>query len=340
VGVDVARALAIIGMVMVHVGPTAAEGAAGRIYALPHGRASLLFVLVAGVGVSLLASSRTTGPFRFRATLLWRAALLLPVGLALQRLDHGASVILQTYAVLFVVAMVAETLPDRWLLTSAGVASLIGPGVFLVGTTRWPETFDRGPVAWGDPLHEMLHELLLSGPYPLVVWSAPLLLGMWIGRRDLRSRELGIRLVTVGTAVALGSVAVSAVTTIVLGGPDAPGWRQLVTSMTPHSQMPLWLINGLGTAIAVLGGSLLLTRVVTRAARPLIDAGQLALTIYVGHLVVLHLFPDRATADEVGPAIWRVMVATAVMLAFAHAWRSFFSRGPLESLLRLPVRAA
>ena len=324
---------------MVHVGPTSANGIAGRLYALPHGRASLLFVLVAGVGVSLLGRSRTTGPGRFRLTLLWRAAVLLPVGLALQLLDHGAAVILQTYALLFVIAMAAQALPDTWLLTAAGATAIVGPSIFLWGTLERPRTFDRGPVVWGDPATEMLHELALSGPYPLVVWSAPFLLGMWLGRRDLRDRALAIRLLVIGGTVAVISATVSEVLVTTVAGPQAPEWFQLAASATPHSQMPFWLLNGTGTAAAVLGATLLIPGTATRGVRPVVAAGQLALTIYVGHHVVLHLLPEHATADEVGAAAWRVAVATIAMLAFAHAWRAVFARGPLEVFLRLPGRA-
>ena len=324
---------------MVHVGPTAAEGLGGRLYALPHGRASLLFVLVAGVGVTLLGRSRTTGPGRFRLTLLWRAALLLPLGLALQVLDHGAAVILQAYALLFVVAMVAQELSDRWLLGATGIAAVTGPGLFLWGTLRSPEVYDRAPVTWGDPAGEMVHGLLLSGPYPVVVWTAPLLLGMWLGRRDLTSRAFAVRLMVTGSLVAIASAAISSVAEVGPAGPGAPEWLQLATSVTPHSQMPLWLLNGTGVATAVLGASLLLAGPAGRAARPLVAAGQLALTIYVGHLVVLHLYPDQATADTVGAASWRVAVATVAMMVLAQLWRSRFARGPLETMLRLPSRA-
>jgi uncharacterized membrane protein YeiB len=339
VGVDIARALAIIGMVMVHVGPTGGEGVTGRLYALPHGRASLLFVLVAGVGVSMLGRSPTTGPGRFRLTLLWRAALLLPVGLALQLLDHGVNVILQTYALLFVIALAAHALPDRWLLVASAAFTVIGPGAFLRGTIRAPEAFDRDPVRWGDPLGEMVHELVLSGPYPLLVWVVPLLFGMWLGRQDLRSRAVAMQLVVVGAVTAVGSAAVSAVLSALVVGPGTPEWLRLLVSATPHSQMPLWLLNGVGAAVAVLGAMLLLDGAARRPVAPFVAAGQLALTLYVGHLVVLDLFPDHATADDVGAATARVAIATVVMLAGAHAWRSRFARGPLELLMRLPARA-
>jgi uncharacterized membrane protein len=60
-GIDVARALAIVGMVMVHVGPQDAgkPGIAAQAYRLSHGRASILFVVLAGIGVSLLAGDRS-----------------------------------------------------------------------------------------------------------------------------------------------------------------------------------------------------------------------------------------------------------------------------------------
>ena len=63
-----------------------------RLYALPRGRAAILFVVLAGMGVSLLVGGRSSGYRRFVWTrLAFRAAILLPAGLALQLLDHDAS---------------------------------------------------------------------------------------------------------------------------------------------------------------------------------------------------------------------------------------------------------
>lgn len=57
-GLDLARGLAIIGMVIVNVGPTEVESLLQRIYLLPFGRASVLFVVIAGVGMGFLLRSR------------------------------------------------------------------------------------------------------------------------------------------------------------------------------------------------------------------------------------------------------------------------------------------
>ncbi|MFS8544423.1 MAG: hypothetical protein LOD91_11400 [Limnochordales bacterium] len=144
VGIDVARAVAIIGMFMVHMGPTHQPGVAGALYALPHGRASVLFVLLAGVGVSLLARS-ALGLGEVRRRLAWRAAVLFPLGLGLQALEHRVLVILPVYAALFVLAMLAVAWDDRRLLRLAAACGAVGPGVFLYGRIPAPAVFSRIP---------------------------------------------------------------------------------------------------------------------------------------------------------------------------------------------------
>lgn len=136
-GVEAARAVAVLGMVMVHFGPTPApDTALGALYELPHGRASVLFVLLAGVGVALLAGGsgeavpgRRTGA---RGRLVLRAALLLPLGLWLQGLDHELLVILQFYAVYFLFAALVLALPDLLLLSGAAVAIVGGAMAYLL----------------------------------------------------------------------------------------------------------------------------------------------------------------------------------------------------------------
>src|SRR5918998_5475932 len=126
-GVDTARAVAVLGMVMVHFGPfPAPDTALGNLYGLSHGRASVLFARLAGVGVALLTAGRSGGRTSLtlaRGRLVLRGALLLRLGLWLQDFEHGALVILQYYGIYFVFVAFVLTLPDRWLL-AGGAAGL------------------------------------------------------------------------------------------------------------------------------------------------------------------------------------------------------------------------
>ena len=323
-------------MLTVHVGPTNLDDPLGRVYAAPHGRASILFVFVAGVGVTLLGSSRRTSTSAARLTLAWRALLLLPLGLALQLLDHGAFVILQDYAVLFLLGLVVLRLDDRALLGLAVAVAAVGPLAHISGHLIAPGAFERDPITLSDPVADIAHGLVLSGPYPLIVWAAPFLFGMWLGRRDLRAARVRRRLLGWGAAATLTAVALSLTLIALFGEPVGDvGWDHLV-DRSPHSQMPLWLLGSTGSAAFVLGVALHAAEAAPRLAWPLVATGQLALTVYVGHLLALHAAPDALTSTAVGGATLRVLAFALVAAAASTAWRAAFDRGPLEAGLRGP----
>ena len=335
VGVDLARAIALIGMFAVHVGPGETDHALDYLFEVPHGRASLLFVLVAGVGVSMLAASPRLSAARTRGTLLWRAALLLPVGLALQELDHSVAVILQQYALLFVVAIALTGLPGRWLLRIALAAVPIGSTLYLRGLIAAPDVYARTPVALTDDVSDIIHRLVLSGPYPLVTWIAPFVFGMWLGRLDLRAKRTRAWLFFGGAAAALLAAGGSRALVSLLGDPgEASGFGYLILDY-PHSQMPLWLLGSTAAAVAVLGAALYVAEALPRLARPLVWTGQLTLTLYVGHLVAL-VFREQFDGDSASEAAWVLAAFTVASILVASLWRAWLPRGPLEMVLQPP----
>jgi peptidoglycan/LPS O-acetylase OafA/YrhL len=346
-GVDAARAIAVLGMVMVHFGPNPRpDTLLGDLYGVSHGRASVLFALLAGVGVALLVDGRLRGQgktrrptFLARGRLIFRGALLLPLGLWLQQLDHGAYVILQYYAVYFLFAALVLTLPDRWLLVG-GVAVLVGgPLVYLWGTMLASAWYTGDPASLDDPAGKIFRDLLLAGKYPLVTWAAPLLVGLWIGRRNLAAPALRWWLLLLGLAVAVAAALASDWLTMTLGGPFEgrrdPSFAVLLTD-TPHNQMPLWMLGSIGSACAVLGGMLLLADQLPRSTWPLVATGQLALTVYVGHLLLLDAFPELLKRDTVPEAFLTVGIFMLLAVAASTLWRAFLPRGPLEAAVAAP----
>ncbi len=358
-----ARGLAIIGMLAAHVGPTDLESLSGRVYALlVDGRASVLFMLLAGVGASLLTTSRSTGRLQGRLRLLWAALLLLPLGLALQTLDLTVNVILVTYAGLFTLAALGPANVPRVQLILFLLSATLGPVVFLAGTIMAPEVFNRAPLRWGDPLHELLHGLFLSGPFPVITWGAPFFLGMWLGQQDLSRIDLRDRLIVLGGALAViapllagglkrgfgaadpasgGRVLVTAPEGIApsagMPADPPPGlpWLQLLDT-TPHSQMPFWIWGSLGSALLVLGVCLALAERWERATRPLVWLGQAALSVYVGHLVALHFWREALVSRTIGEALLSLVLMLAIALPLIRLGRLHLRRGPLESLLTGP----
>lgn len=335
-GIDLARAVAIVGMAMVHFGPTGGEDLAGELYAITHGRAAILFMVVAGVGVSILARSRRRSLAETRLTLAWRGALLLPAGLALQVFATGQYVILQTYGLLFLLAIGALRLPNRWLLGLAGTFAIVGPATFLVGQTLTPRIFNRGMTHFGDSLGELAHGLFLSGPYPAIVWLAPLLLGIWLGRQDLADRRVQTRLFVGGAAVAAILLVSATILQAIFGTPDFRSTWLHVISIEPHSQMPLWLWSACAIAVALLGLSLMAIRLLGHRIWPALALGRTALTFYVGHLVLLNIWPAPLKSGEPGSALLITILASLLGMGLAVVWLRFVRRGPLEYLLQPP----
>jgi uncharacterized membrane protein YeiB len=339
-GIDLARALAIIGMVAVHISPWD-TGVSGEfeVLAVPQGRSAILFGLLAGVGVSLLASSRTTSTSRARQILLWRTVVLLPLGLGLQLLDHEVYVILADYSLLFLVAMVVLRWSDRALLVLAGVSFTLGTVAYRLGQLAWPETFVLGPAAFGDPPGQILQSLVVSGPYPLITWLAPFAVGIWLGRRDLASPLVREHLMIVGGVLAALVPLMSWGIAMLAGGVDAGiGWWQLLED-APHTQTPVWLLSATGSAVLVLGMSLWIADRRPRQLAPLVKAGQHAFTWYVAHLLVLHFQPSLLRHDTTLATLAAILGFTIVMGAGSMAWSTRFQRGPLEYTLRPPSRA-
>lgn len=342
VGLDVARSLAIIGMIAVNVGPRGAEGFLGWVYDVPLGRASLLFIVLAGVGMSIMTrKSRKSRKSRESdgvpvpwGTVLWRASLLLVGGLALQLLDHGVSVVLPLYGLLFVACLPLLRAPT-WLLAALSGTSLVFGPLFWLAVRFGSDAFEVTDPGLLDPPGQILIGILFTGSYPAVVWAAPFLLGMVLGRLDLHSPTLHRQLVTWGAVSAVGGFLLSRLLILLFGAPGRTvDWGRLV-SATGHSQMPLWLISSAGAGLFVLGLCLLGERFLARRLTALAATGRLSLTVYVGHLLALAVIVRPGPSSLTGGIITTVALSAAAIV-FAWLWTRRFRTGPLEVLLRLP----
>ncbi|MEU4386973.1 acyltransferase family protein [Promicromonospora sp. NPDC023805] len=331
-GIDAARGLALVGMIVVNVGPVGSESLLQRLYLLPYGRASVLFVVVAGIGMGYLLSRR---PERERwSTVTWRAALLFGGGVALQELTDQVNVILPTYAVLFLLAPLLWRLPDRALLGVGVVLALAGPAVIVAHETIWPSPQPFDPVTLGTPPWEAAYSLLLTGRYPLLSWTVPFVAGLCIARLDVTDTAVLRRLAGGGAAVAAGAVAIAQLTYLLIG-PDADRgpWRLLTGAA--HGQMPLWLASSIGGAVAIVAACVLVLR---RFERPrvlgwLVACGRLSLTLYVLHFVVLALIKP-AQGFSLGQGVLISSALVVAVIVAAALWARTGRQGPIEQLLR------
>ncbi|WP_336922700.1 heparan-alpha-glucosaminide N-acetyltransferase domain-containing protein [Aquipuribacter sp. SD81] len=353
-GVDAARGLALLGMMGTHLlARTSADGSTTLAYVLADGRASATFALLAGAGLALAdgGAGRPRVPYgHMVARNAVRAAAVLVLGLTLATLSPPVAVILQYYAVLFVLVAPLVRLPPL-VLGGAGLAWF----ALSPFASHWlRDTFALfGPNAQvGLEVlllrpQQAVTDLLLTGYYPVLTWFGYLLLGAGVGRLALTKAPVAGALLTGGAALGVASWLLSAwllrlpsaqdalAAGDALTGRGVPGpwfgttptgsWWWLAIR-TPHSGAPLDLLGTAGVALAVVGGCLLLARTRGGAALllPLAAAGSMTLTLYSGHVVAVWL----GLPAEQGLAVWLSHAVVAVVLA--TLWRLRFRRGPLE----------
>lgn len=322
-GVDLARGLAIVGMVTVHVLPGLAGGVEGP-YGWAYGRASTLFALVAGVGIALSAARRPPG--QVRARLLYRAAWLAPLGIWMQTLDHPVAVILHYYALWFLLTALVVTWSDRALLTLTGVGLLVGPTLLVAAQVLRPAWYD--PPGSGAVLG-VLGDVLLTGYYPSVSWWWLVLAGVLLGRRDLRRPPTMAGLLGGGTVVGVATyVGARSVVDVV----DLGRWQPLL-SVEGHADTTLETLAAGAVATAVLGACLLVGHLLPRRlVHPGVAFGRLALTVYVGHVLLYAAIPPLLRSATVAEGTRTTLWLTVVSTVFAVAWLAWRPRGPLEGL--------
>ncbi|MCW2777699.1 MAG: hypothetical protein JWN17_1424 [Frankiales bacterium] len=342
-GVDVARGVALLGMMAVHVFPEhRADGSTSWVHLVAGGRAAALFAVLAGVGLALLTRRQEPG---LRRSVAARAGCVAVVGLLLGGLDSGLAVILAYYGVLFLVALPLLRLGARALgLLAAGVA-VVAPVLSFLLRPHLPPRLPGNPSVLTLVEHpgRLLLTLLVTGYYPVLCWTAYLCAGLAAGRLDLSSRVVQVRLALGGAVLAGAATAASAVL-LVAGRPrilaltpsadvagnqfgnvptTTPWWLAVVA---PHASTPPDLLHTTGTSLLVLGLSLLVAPLLGRGARWLAAVGAMTLTLYAVHVLVV------ASTDGRSPLLlWGGQVLAFAV--FAVAWLRVFDRGPLETVV-------
>jgi uncharacterized membrane protein len=218
VGVDVARALALVGMAATHIFPGfEPDGDLHLSHAVASGRASALFAVLAGVGLALASGGARPLVGRelraARAGVVARAGLLLVVGLLLGEVESPPLVILAYYALLFLVAVPFLGLGARPLAALAVGAAVVTPvASHVLRTPLDPATVEEPGGA------DLLRDLLLTGTYPVLTWTAYLFAGLAVGRLPLRRWTMALRVLAAGAALAVGARVASGLLLAAVGG--------------------------------------------------------------------------------------------------------------------------
>jgi len=348
-GFDLARAWAIFGMFIVNFlivfGNYTDRSPMGWTLGLFTGNSSAAFVILAGMGVSLLTwrpDAEMVEKKRLRSIVVKRSWFLFALGLLLFPWWPGD--ILHFYGGYMHLAAFFLFWGKRWLLLATAVFLAGFHLLFLL------LPYDAG---WNFATFEyldfwtpvgFLRNTIYNGWNPIFPWAAFFFFGMWLGR--LRWQERAVKISALFWSLA---VLVPLEILMFLAEKDwfSPGLKFFLLADYVPPFLPFMLSCG-SAAVAIIVVCLCLGERFSEKkwVAALAATGQMTLTHYVAHLTLGMLSLSALSGQPYGqPMNPNGTASPAMILAFSAAWfagsaafsflwKKRFKNGPLEMLMR------
>lgn len=287
-GIDLARGLAIVGMVFAHLGPTGFDGGIVADYTSTAfaGYPSALFAVLAGVSLGLFHERGADDPVRTRLATLVRGVILLVAGTLMSMVQSTIAIVLSTIAVIYLLLF---WLPrcKTWVIAViiTVLAAVSSVGFVLVDLV--PFGFE-----------------LFMPPYPVLAWLTYGAVGVLVHRflvGNTKAQAIAVvpalLLAAVGFVIRVNNAAVFPYDP--LADYTEPQFDKeplvqllLTQSFEPHTGMFGDLLASITCAIAVICLCCLLCQVrwANILAYPLRAVGAMALTTYVAHVFIAGFF--------------------------------------------------
>ena len=354
-GIDLARTIALLGMVFVNFRHLMGTDDYWSLWLLRLsdwlvGRPAVTFIILAGIGISLLKNSRAIvnsihPSTKLYLTILKRAVSFFVMGLLFSCVWHAD--ILHFYGIYFAVAVLLVNASDRMLFIFIGAALVNSILLTIPITLITPQAIDSvwNPAYWTQK--GLLGDLFVSGFFPVFPWIVYFLFGIWLGRQNLSDCRLQKKLILIAAQIiVICEVAVSLLEILLrFAGSMLTNNPMLIfliqtLDTSPFSSSILSVFSASGTALLVI---ILSLKFATRAGlskwlKPFRATSQMSLTLYIVHIGIIQLFLLMCDEGEMETSLeeaWILaMIFCLLLILFATYWVNHFGRGPLEKILR------
>lgn len=346
VGLDVARAMAILGMVIVNFKMVfGGEGSPilQKIALGFEGKAAALFVSLAGLGMGLAWKKAISkhAENKYYKQLLKRAVLLFFIGLSYKWLWPAD--ILHFYGLFMLICILLMYMKRIHFLPVAIAFVLAYPFMFIF--IDYEQGWDFVNFNYLDfwTVKGFLRNIFFNGFHPIIPWVAFMLFGVWLSRFDFRDLKFLKRSLIVGF---FGFLAIKLLSNYLIrtGGSFMSETQEdieLLFGIGPIPPLPLYMFSASFMALFIISASCimalrfpnnLLVKVFERS-------GKLALTIYVAHVIlgmgiVESIDPYKLGQYSITFSFWYAIAFVVISFMFSHWYLKKYKQGPLEMLLR------
>jgi uncharacterized protein len=349
IGFDFARGIAIIGMIFVNFKVVMSNQTSGLLYEIMEmlsGKAAALFVVLAGLGMTLMynGAKHKNDIEKIRLVkigLLKRAAFLFIVGLSYNFIWPAD--ILHYYGLYLSIGVLFLGVNRKWLIKIS--LFVIIAYSMLLSIFNYEKGWNWATLEYIDffTINGFLRNLFFNGFHPVLPWIAFLLTGIWIGRIDFKDLKIRKKVMCFSLLfyVAFKGISMSVVSTLSSLSPSEAIEIEYVFGTSPMPPLFFYMITASSLAVFVITISVYITERFSNTLfiKMIVSSGQLALSNYVFHVVIGMLglyvfFNEIEQAFSMEFVVTYAFIFNALSIVFSYYWRKYFERGPLEIFMR------
>ena len=349
IGVDVARAIAVIGMILVNF--KIAFGQSGSnifksFASLFEGKAAATFVVLAGVGIALMSNSAIQNKNNIkiksiRFSVLKKSIFLFVVGLLYVPL--WIADILHFYGIYMLFIIFLLTKSKKVVLLTAVSITLLYP--FLFFFLNYETGWDFNTFEYVDfwTLKGFFRNLFFNGFHPVIPWVTFMIVGLWYGKQNLYDPSFIKKSIWASLLVFIITLFFSYSLQLIFADFNLFNTEDIrsLFGTNPMPPFPLYMISGSSIAIFIISTSIFISNKLSKnkLILALKKMGQLALTFYVTHVIfgmgIVELInPEKMGNYSIEFSISYAFLFSVLCLFIASIWLKYFRMGPLEWLMR------
>lgn len=350
IGFDLARAYAIFGMFIVNFnmvfGNHDDSSLIGKFLVLFSGHSSTVFVILAGMGVSLMTNRLQEYTFedrkRLRNTILKRGAFLFVFGMLF--CYWWPADILHLYGGYMGIGALLVFIDKKYYLMAAFACIVIFHLLLLMipFETGWNLATLEYPDFW--TLTGFIRNTFYNGWNPIFPWFAYFAIGLYLGRLDWTLKQTQQKIFSIGLVLYLFVEGIRYGSTFLNLSAET---RELINADYIPPVLP-FILNTIGFGMMLITGFMFISKYISEKtwAKNLAGTGQMTLTHYVSHLTIGLIILALLQGSNYSEVISRKSIVEPIYIllyslgffissiCFSKFWGKKFKQGPLEMLMR------
>lgn len=349
IGIDIARALAVIGMIIVNFKVVLGENGWRWMKSFASaldGKAAATFVVLAGVGLALMTNSalENKDSRKLKTTkirIAKRALFLFTVGLSY--IVIWPADILHFYGIYLIVILLLLKRSEKTILISAVALILLYPLLFAFW--NYETSWNFNTLAYLDfwTFNGFFRNLFFNGFHPVIPWTAFMIFGFWFGKQDLKSDRFVKKAFWVGSIsfVVIQILSRLSISLLSAGNEQIESELSGIIGTNPMPPLPIYMFNGIAISITIIAACIIIGKrfSTNKIVLALNKTGQLALTFYVAHVIIGMGIIEAIDPEKMGNYPIEFSIAYALMFSllcifFATYWLKSFENGPLEWIMK------